>query len=236
MPYHTQNAIMSGTEFEKVKMAIDHLEQTLEDGGWVNMNEEAQDWLSDNAEDHGYVNMGLEAQDWLSENAEYHGYVDEDLLADAISEQDRLKDENDELTEKVKNTVKEAEKLNADGWKLIKEIDILKKENDLLKKKDLVGVDEIADALEMQEQYSQDADRCTEVEAENEELKEKLEEIKHGSAMEEHGVQLETGLTLKELVQFWRGTIESDQMMELKKDNERLKKKHNDLLELLAPC
>ena len=104
---------MAGDQFEKIQMAVDNLKQSMEDEYWVNMNEDGEAWLEDNAEDHGYVN--------------------EDQLADAQSEIERLKDENDELKEKVKNTVKEAEKLNADGWKIIEENKRLKKDNEELK-------------------------------------------------------------------------------------------------------
>jgi DNA repair exonuclease SbcCD ATPase subunit len=102
MPYHTQQQILAGDQFEKIQMAVDNLKQSMEDEYWVNMNENAEDWLTDNAEDHGYVEMGcsVAAEDWLTENAETHGYVDEDLLADSQSEQERLKDEIEKLKKK----------------------------------------------------------------------------------------------------------------------------------------
>ena len=74
---------MAGDHFEKIQMAVDNLKQSMEDEYWVNMNEDAEDWLTENAEEHGYVN--------------------EDLLADALSEQERLTDEIKSLNDKIES-------------------------------------------------------------------------------------------------------------------------------------
>jgi len=59
-------------------------------------------------------------------------YNDIEEMSEKIEE---LKKENEALKAKVSNTVKDAEKMNMDGWKIIAENEKLKKENDELKEK-----------------------------------------------------------------------------------------------------
>jgi hypothetical protein len=164
MPYHTQTAMSKASAFDQVIMAVDNLKQNMEDENWVNMNEGAEDWLMDNANEHGYVEMDDSgtAQSWLYDNAEDHGYYHED--EDSVREDD-LKDEIEKLKaenhriKKVARSYCDVIDFGDEGAPL-EEIEKLKKERD--------------EALEMQEQYSQDADRATEAEAQVEELQDQV--------------------------------------------------------------
>jgi hypothetical protein len=104
-------------DFEKVKMAVDNLQQTLEDDGWEDMGSNAEDWLVAYASDYDYLHEDniIDDDRWVSSEdydeaeetiKELHAKIEELEEIDVISQLKTL------ITEKMGQKAFEAWLMN----------------------------------------------------------------------------------------------------------------------------